>query len=330
MTTPRRHHLTDAWAVLSPPDNPGDMSTSPLPIVFAGAPARAGVDGLGGRHLLVPASAGDDPRADDTAGAVTVRIAPYGFAGRRARYLDIACHRTDLFDLFDDLALDVLTGIPPGDPDPASAAATLVRRWRSLLSTGPRRVLGASEQIALLGELHVLDLVHPAGPVDITCWRGPRREPHDIVLPDRVVEVKTLAPDAETVRIHGIEQLQPPGTPLALVLLTVTQDGTDGITLPDVVDRILDRATDRAETLRRLADAGYGPTDRDNYPARYTVQTVEHVLVDDRTPRIVHSCFPTGSLPDGITHIDYRVRLGALRHSATPGVTALRTWAGTE
>lgn len=327
MNRPRRTDLTDAWAVLRRPENTVDLATSPLAIEFAGHPARAGVDGTGSRHLLIPASTGEDPRIVDTEGAVSVRVTGYGFAGQRHRYLDIACHREDLFDLFDDLAHDVLIGVPPTDPDPASAAATLVRRWRSLLSSGPRRTLSPTEQMAMFAELYVLELVHPVGPIDATSWRGPLREPHDIVLPKLAFEVKAIGPDSDYVTIHGIDQLAPPDVPLALVLVTLTQSGADAELLPDVVDRFLGRASDRVEALRRLRAADYSPLDRDAYPTLYAVSSIECIEVGERTPRIVRSSFAEGSVTDGIDRVSYRLELARVRPATVVGTAALRSWA---
>jgi hypothetical protein len=183
--------------------------------------------------------------------------------------------------------------------------------------------------MALFAELHVLGLVHPTGPVDISTWRGPLREPHDIVLPDRAVEVKAIGPGSEHIRIHGIEQLEPPGRPLALVLITLASTGIDGETLPDVVDRVLGRVSDRVEAISRLASAGYSPTDRDAYPTQFSVLLLECIVVGTQTPRIVSSSLASGILPEGVDRVAYRLELAQLRPAAAVGQTALRQWAGT-
>jgi hypothetical protein len=318
--------LRHSWAVLAPPIPPDEIVTSPLPLVVAGTAARIGTDTHGSRHLLVPAADDEDPAVDHIEGALTVRLKPYSFGRRVRRYLDITCARTDLFDLFDELVVDVLTGLSTTDPGPAGTAATLVHRWRTLLSAGPRRILTFAEQLSLLGELHVLDLVHPAGPIDITTWRGPLREPHDIVQPHRALEVKTIGPTSDAVDINGVHQLEPPGRPLALVLVTVT--ATDpGTSLPEFVDRVLARVDDRGEALRRLGRVGYHPADRGHYEATtFTVTDIDHVRVGADTPRIVPSSFVGGDIPRGVGDLGYRIPLGSLHDLTVRGVTALQAW----
>jgi hypothetical protein len=322
MTSDWLTELQHTWPVLSP-HTQTEISTSPVQL--GSADARVGLDGAGGRHLLVAiADPNDTPASDEVDGSLVVRIRTYTFAGTPRRYVDIVCNRPDLFDLFDEVLSDVADCLETADR-PTIAAAEVVERWRALMATRPARMLTLTAQMSLVGELHILMTTAPDQAIDIATWRGPLREPHDIRLPDRALEVKTLGSTSTTIEIHGIQQLDPPGCPLALVLVEVTE--TDrGRTLPEMVDELLDRATARSDAIRILATAGYSPVDADRYPQTYAVNEVAYVEVAESVPRIVHGSFAAGALPNGVDDVTYRVELEALDPVLIRGESALLAW----
>jgi hypothetical protein len=317
--------LRHSWPLLRPRSST-EVTTAPLPGVTGRDAVRVGVDGAGARHLLLPLGDGETIRGDDGEATLSVRVRTYTFARVPLRHLDIVCLRPDLFDLFDDVLIDVLGTITAGGATPARTAVDVVGRWRALLGTRRGRLLTLVGQMSLVAELTVLDLLTRDAPLDVSWWRGPLREPHDIVLPDRAVEVKAIGATASTVEIHGLEQLAPPGLPLALVLVEVQEDA-DGTALPDLVDRMLGRATDRGAMLRLLAGAGYSTSDSDRYDERFAVTGLGTIEVTDAVPRIVASSFHTG-VPAGVTGVTYRIGLDALDPLVLRGESALVAWAG--
>jgi hypothetical protein len=303
-----------------------EVSTSQLPLRPADAEVRLGVDGLGSRHLLISVGEGDEPKADNSDGAVAVRIRTYTFGGTPRRFIDVVCSRRDLFDLFDDVLVDVLGTLASDEISaPAEAAVHVVQRWRALFATRPQRLLTTTGQMSLVGELHVLGVAHTAALIDVMAWRGPYREPHDIVLPHCALEVKAVGATSSSVEVHGVDQLDPPSIPLALVLVRITE-AKDGERLPDVVDRTLAVVSDRAEALKRLAAAGYSPADAEQYEQRFAIHGVDFVIVDDSVPRIVPSSFASGVCPVGVEGVTYQVMLDALDHLLVRGETLLRGW----
>ena len=68
-------------------------------------------------------------------------------------------------------------------------------------------------QRGLIAELHILRLSQDSDLFDIDMWRGPLREPHDIVDRDFALEVKSLGELSRSIEIHGPEQLAEPGRP---------------------------------------------------------------------------------------------------------------------
>jgi hypothetical protein len=181
--------------------------------------------------------------------------------------------------------------------------------------------------MSLFGELTVLDLITHGRTLDISWWRGPRREPHDIVLPECAVEVKAVGATSTSVEIHGVHQLDPPGLPLALVLATVAEDDA-GTGLPELVDRLLARVTDRGQAVRLLATAGYSLADAERYRERFAVTEIAHAEVTDSVPRIVPQSFGKTGLPSGVDDVSYRIELDALDGLVARGRTALLDWVG--
>ena len=201
-----------------------------------------------------------------------------------------------------------------------------VDRWRALLAVRRGTRLSLTEQMSLFAELTVLDLVTRGGALPAAWWRGPRREPHDIVTPARAFEVKAVGRTSSTVTIHGVDQLEPPGRPLALVLVEVVE-AEDGRSLPDLVDGVLSRVDDLGDALWSLTAAGFDRAEPEHYPERFTVEDIGHLEVTDEVPRIVASSFgPTGA-PTGLSRLQYRLDLDVLHPFVVRGEGALRGWA---
>ncbi|MBN9096709.1 MAG: PD-(D/E)XK motif protein [Pseudonocardia sp.] len=300
-----------------------EITTLPVPGT-AQPPVRVGVDGAGYRHLLVPVGA-EEVKVESIEGTLKVDLRTYTFSRVPLRYVDIACLRADLFDLFDEVLADVLENADLATDTRAEASLDVVERWRSLLGTHRSRLLTLVGQMSLFAELTILDLVTRDTALDISWWRGPRREPHDIVLPGCAVEVKAVGGSSSSVEIHGVTQLQPPGKPLALVLATVAEDDA-GVRLPELIDSVLSRVDDRGSAIRLLTAAGYSTSDAERYREAFSVTELAHVVIDETVPRIVPGSFADGAPPAGVDGVNYRIELDALDALAARGETALLTW----
>ncbi|MBA3744496.1 PD-(D/E)XK motif protein [Sporichthya sp.] len=304
-----------------------EISTTPLGLDVGPAPIRVAVNGTGSRHLLIPVGE-EDVAGDEAEGPLLLRIRTYTFGRVPAHHLDVSCARPDLFDLFDEVLADVLIAAGAEPHRPAAAAVGVVARWRTLLSTHRARRLTLVGQMAMFAELTVLDVVSRGFDLDITWWRGPLREPHDIRLPGCALEVKALGAAATDVEIHGIKQLEEPAdVPLALVLATVVE-ADDGATLPELAERISGRATDRGEMRRRFAAAGYSEADAPRYTERFRVAELAHVPISADVPRIVPASFGSTGAPAGIAGVTYRIAVAVLDPHAARGEAALVSWVG--
>lgn len=314
--------LSRRWAVLGSTSGNSFLLTSTI----GGPPGpdvRVGVDRSGARHLLVAVTADDQRVPEDVVGALQISRQSYSFDGVKARYLDVECLRADLFDLFDEVLLDIIGAFD--DVRRADTAVEVIERWRSLLSTRGRRMLSQAAQNGLAAELFVLSLVFRGRPVDIESWRGPLGEPHDLLLAECAIEVKAIGPKSQVIEIHGPAQLESPGRPLALVMVELVES-EDGLSLATLADEIVRNAADRTAAIRRLNMAGYSPVDAQLYPMKFKIESIRFVAVDGRIPRIVAASFAADIFPSGIAYLNYGVEIAALEPFTIRGETALIEW----
>lgn len=266
---------------------------------------------------------GDRVVPDNVVGALLVKRRTFTFDGTTALYLDIQCVRSDLFDLFDDLLVDIIDCM--AERSGSDTALEVIDRWRSLLATKGRQSLTQSAQRGLFAELHVLRLVCTPGPIDLSVWKGPLGEPHDIVAHSFAIEVKSVGSQGRSVEIHGPTQLLPPGRPLALVLVEL-EEGEAGETVAELAEEVLLNAQDRDLAKARLALAGYSSVDAELYATRFAVRGLRHVAVDANTPRIVPDSFSGGVLPEGLLYLSYGLDLVVLERMSASGESSLRRW----
>lgn len=318
--------LRHSWPVIQRPLGTG-LSGLSLPLRLSSGDVRIAVDSVGARRLLVPLGESEQMQVEPIEGPLLVDVLRYRFGDLMERFAEVACNRDDLFDLFDEVLVDVLQALRDDPQPPGSTVSEIVGRWRALLATRGHRVLPLTAQMSLIAELHVLGLSSGTGQVVAEAWRGPLREPHDIVFPGCAIEVKAIGATSDSVEIHGVEQLHPPGVPLALVMVEISESA-DGTSLPEFADRFLSTVDDPADGLRRLAAAGYAPLDSARYAHRFEIVSIEFTEVDETVPRIVPSSFASGATPSGITGVSYAVDLTALAPLVTRSETLLRNWVG--
>lgn len=314
--------LSRRWAILGPTSGDSFLLTSTIE-ESSGSDVRVGVDRMGARHLLVAVAIEDRRIPEDVMGALQISRKVYSFDGNKAQYLDIECIRADLFDLFDEVLVDILVAFAGSRR--ADTAVEVIERWRSLLSARGRNVLSMSAQHGLVAELYILTLAFRGSLVDACSWRGPLGEPHDLVLSGCAIEVKAIGPKSRVIEIHGPDQLEPPGKPLALVIVELVEDES-GSSLADLADELIRTAMDRESAIHRLAMAGYSPADSHLYAIKFKVESIRFVLVGRHIPRIVAAAFAADIFPSGIAYLNYGVEIAALEPFVVRGETELAQW----
>lgn len=276
------HHPLDLYVDFEPPDRPGLVAvcTQKPPIV---RPLRA---------VTV-----EDGRRGD--GRWSLRLS-----------LDVP----GLVPVFAALCRDIIEFTRAGVSEDQLAAAVVGRldRWRHLLERDAS-ALGETALRGLIGELSVLevelDALTPAEA--IAAWTGPLGTAQDFLLPSgHRIEVKAVRRDARTVRIHGLDQLDPGGDTLELAVVRMEVTGLGGAgaaSAPMLVERIIQRIAADPEAsaafLASLAFAGWQQHPQHNELV-VRIITIDRYRVGPDFPKLV-----ADSVPHGIEDADYTIIL---------------------
>jgi hypothetical protein len=249
--------------------------------------------------------------------------------------LAVTLERADLLDIFEVLALD-LVSVAQGAASPDAAVRQIIRRleaWQACLRAR-HQGLTKEEQAGLLGELVVIELAteQVGWPRAIACWRGPLGGIHDFEGAGVAVEVKTSIGVSHHLQISHLDQLDDQGLMRLIVARIKFQETPDGATLPEVVGRIRQALAAGApsavpEFEERLMRAGYLDTDQELYGFTRTALGELHALgVCEGFPRLTGASVPA-AIVDASYAIDER-QLTAFRLAQDGLSKALRQMGG--
>lgn len=144
--------------------------------------------------------------------------------------------------------------------DGGTYLATQLSRWSNLMRKSP--TLGQEQERGLFGELYLLQkaVSHVGEAKALSSWVGPESAPQDFLFEQGAVEVKSLYDKAGEVKISSLDQLDPAGESLYLVLVGLSQDET-GSTLKDKVAEVGKLFKDFPELMtvfeEKLFESGY-------------------------------------------------------------------------
>ncbi len=253
--------------------------------------------------------------------AVTVE---HGRRGDGRWTLRLSLDVPGLLPVFAALCRDIIEFTRSGVSEEQLAAAVVGRldRWRHLLEKDTSS-LGDTALRGLIGELLVLetelDVLTPAEA--IASWTGPLGTPQDFLLPSgHRIEVKAARRDARTVRIHGLDQLDPGADTLDLAVVRMEETGagaTGAISAPMLVARIAERIAADPETLS-IFSASLAFTGWREHPQHS--ELVVRVIAIDRYQ--VGPDFPrltSAVVPQGIEDADYTIVLPDVTAAAIAG-----------
>jgi len=309
----------DFWTTLGTPRaNGGDWRVrAPLP---ESCPRLlGGVGGGGGRKWIIALTAGETELSDRKSRGVSVATVELADdAGARRRHIVIECAEPAGHAWFDLLGAD-LAAMLASQP-PAQSVTRTLAKWRRFWGQPPSELLTREAQIGLFAELWFFArwLLPAAGPlVAATRWRGPFGARRDFEWIGGAVEVKgCTVVRAPVFRIHGLDQLDPPGENGALwfFALRLREDGGGEHTLPSIVrecETLLaadPRATGLFETA--ITTFGYSPLHEADYAGtRWRVVDERLYPVGEGFPRLGSEDFPYG-LPAGVGELAYTLDLG--------------------
>jgi Putative PD-(D/E)XK family member, (DUF4420) len=247
---------------------------------------------LGSAALLVPLASADGG-VGRSGGGFALRAAPkvaFDHEGRSwhqpAAILD--CTDDQVTDTFLVLIADLANRLEanPGEITWPNILAW-VEEWQALL--GRRALLSPEEQLGLWGELFVISMAAEPDAL-FAAWCGPEGESTDFLYDGAALEVKV----SRRRHVHHVSQSQvttPRGDlPAYLLSMWVGTEPVRGLSLPEVVNQLLDRLSDSVTFIRQLSRIGYSAQDRNEYSTRfllleaprwYDVQDVPRVRAAD-------------------------------------------------
>lgn len=227
----------------------------------------------------------------------------------------LECTEPDLVDTFLVLVLDLAQRLASATEAVTwSTVLAWVDEWQALLAR--RTVLTGEQQLGLWGELWLIS--NAADPdLLLAAWRGPERAPADFFLNGIGVEVKT----SRSPNTHHVSQSQidrPVGVHAAYLLsIWVGIDPGRGISLKELVERLLARVADPPALLKQVALAGYNPPDSDQYATRFLPLEAPCWFRADDVPQV-------RGIDPGISQLRYTVLLDS--DKAATGAEADALW----
>lgn len=220
-------------------------------------------------------------------------------------------------DIFHRLCFDLIdrTKDVKGQKNALEIIHTRLKRWKSFLSRKTSHLLTAQEVQGLYAELEFL--YNGISRTDeqlavIEGWQGPLGGPHDYVLGDFAVEVKSVSGSQKNVvRISSENQLVSHLERLYLHVFFLAEfhDCKRGLSLNQMVDKVRNeiRDTDNKDLFdTRLYETGYMELKDYDMPC-YSVTNQRTFEVLDGFPRITPD-----ALSDGLTNVSYDLDLNSL------------------
>lgn len=312
MNTTLRDLIDRHWRELEAEQTSGErvFRVSELPVDTANGRLAAAVDHEGKRHVLVPIDAHQKTRRGLDGPVLLLRKRPLEDADFYQTYADLGCLRTDLNEIFTMLCADVLKATEAVPGKPLKALYRVLDRWRALFQTR-KAPIGPDQVAGLFGELTALVRLLEKDGSAHRLWRGPTGHRHDFAADKAAIEVKTSVGAERRVRVHGLDQLEPPpdGT-LQLAWYRLERASEQGEDLAELVGRALILCDDESMLLDLLATAGYHPTDHDHYRGvRFVVAEERWYDVADRFPRLTGHGLTAAGIPITVSDVAYTVDL---------------------
>lgn len=284
------------------------VRTSPGILVFTDEAAAR----LGARFEL-------DASAPAAPASALEQIAVSDVTADGRRWLEISTASPRLYESFYRL-IGQVSGAVLADIAPHAALARAVELWDTLVAQ--TAILSEERQTGLFGELLVLERILQAGTADgVSAWVGPDRHAHDFRMETIELEVKTTSAAKRVHTINGVGQLSPSlGCSLFLISAQLTDAGTGGRALPDVVDdvRVLVPPADLDAFDDKLEASGYAERHRGHYARRRRLRSpIVLIPVVDGVPRLTPDtliALPAAFASERIGAISYDIDVTGLGH----------------
>jgi len=173
-----------------------------------------------------------------------------------------------LYDVFVSLSSDILTYCfnAPSPDDLHNALVERLEKWKALFAINPRGVLTFEACKGLFGELLFFKQSIVSRALDFTAvtkaWVGPDGGRQDFQFPDICVEIKSVSPTADSVKISSLDQLSSdlPITLIVYDLDAVESTAPGGRSLRELIKEIQAMCStedDKISFQRKLLTVGY-------------------------------------------------------------------------
>ncbi len=216
----------------------------------------------------------------------------------------LSCNHPALIRHFANLALDFLN--PENRQQIYSNPLSWWEEWTRMIGNTIRVKRPAS----LIAELLILKDLTEKG--HEPKWGGSSQTIHDIEIPTGDIDVKsTLSHSENKITIHGEFQLSGE-KPVTIAFCRLEQSGK-GYSLNSLVQDLVSAGWDESYLTDELIRLGYEPGSS-ILNEKYQLIEKRYYLVDNDFPRIDKTSFAGGSIPAGISHINYTVSLDHLKY----------------
>lgn len=225
----------------------------------------------------------------------------------------------DQNDVFTIVALDILHELSK-KKHAKEYVVTLKQRiakWREFFKNPTSKKLTKEMVTGLWGELMLLKISHDSGITTIAdMWNGPIKSAQDFQGRDVAIEVKTTtANQLDYVNISSEAQLDgAERKALYLVAMRIERNDANGITLPQLVDKVARALTEQQQKrfYAALLCLGYSPEDASLYNYGYTLRDQVNYSVVNGFPRLLRN-----DLPRGVCDLQYKVSLSSCSEYVT-------------
>lgn len=219
-------------------------------------------------------------------------------------------------DLYSVLVKDIVNVIQDESSEKAAVKKFVgrINVWISFFEKYGISVLSPEKVKGLFGELWFIRQYLTANNNNkINSWVGPDGSPHDFQFGKNALEVKTTATKKPwKVKISNEIQLDDSGLEnLFLYHLVLRENEGDGVTIPvlvnEIMDSIKDNHEDQTHFTNMLLKSGYIESQSENYLQKgFIIYQENFYRVCEGFPR-----FTSKSLPDGVGDINYTVSLAS-------------------
>lgn len=240
------------------------------------------------------------------------QVGPEPGAKHICLYVENPEHRS----VFTTLSSDIIRTLESSDlPTRIKKLQNCFNRWSRFFERWIPEGMSAERQRGLFGELMILEMLLKTGfsPLDgVSSWKGSSGAYQDFVHLGAAIEVKTtISKEPRKVSVSNERQLDDTDLKsLALVVLTLNEVESCGISLPDVVAdvRKLLENDGKAGSIfeSNLIEADYLDSDAEKYSRQYTIRSSEIFDIRSGFPRII-------SVPSGVGDLRYTVMISACK-----------------